>query len=98
MIIKKGFIKDIPKDMELENVMQQLNSDNHNKHSAAFQVTAAVRLKMRLKETNEETEGKRWVWKKSRAVCLTFRTKELPPHEQNDPKVPIHFTDRLCQS
>jgi hypothetical protein len=29
MVIKKGVIKDIPEDMELENLMQQLNSDNH---------------------------------------------------------------------
>jgi hypothetical protein len=32
MFIKKGVIKDVPEDMELENLMKQLNSDNHNKH------------------------------------------------------------------
>jgi hypothetical protein len=66
--------------MELENFMQQLNSDNHNKHPFPFQVIDAVRRKMRVKEPNEETEGERWGWKNLRAVCLTFRTKELPPH------------------
>jgi hypothetical protein len=35
---------------------------------------------MRVKETNEETERERWVWRESRAVWLTFRTKELPLH------------------
>jgi hypothetical protein len=40
----------------------------------------AVRLKMRVKETIEGTEGERWVWKESRAVCLTFRTKDLHSH------------------
>jgi hypothetical protein len=77
---KKGVIKDVPEDMELENLMQQLNSDNHKIHLIPFQVTNAVRLKMRVKETNEETEGEIWVWKEPRAVYLTFRTKELPPH------------------
>jgi hypothetical protein len=80
MLIKTGVIKDVPEDMELKNLMQQLNLDNHNKNPIPFQITDAVRLKKRVKETNEETEGERWVWKKSRAVCLTFRTKELPPH------------------
>jgi hypothetical protein len=32
MAIKKGVIKDVPKDMELENLTQQLNSNNQNKH------------------------------------------------------------------
>jgi hypothetical protein len=32
MVIKKGVNKDVPKDMDLENLMQQLNSDNHDKH------------------------------------------------------------------
>jgi hypothetical protein len=32
------------------------------------------------KETNEETKEERWVWKESRAECLTFRIKESPPH------------------
>jgi hypothetical protein len=32
MVIKKGVIKDVPENMELENLMQQVNSDNHNKH------------------------------------------------------------------
>jgi hypothetical protein len=43
--------------MELENFMQQLNSVNHNKHPITFETIDAVRLKMRIKETNEETEG-----------------------------------------
>jgi hypothetical protein len=66
--------------MELENFMQHLNSNNRNKHSIPFQVIDAVRLKMRVKEMKEETEGERWGWKESRAACLTFRTKELPSH------------------
>jgi hypothetical protein len=28
MIIKKGVLKDVPEDMELENLTQQLHSDN----------------------------------------------------------------------
>jgi hypothetical protein len=82
MVIKKEVTKDASEDMELENLMQQLNSNNHNKHPIPFHVTDAVRLKMRVKETNEETEGERWGWKKLKAVCLTFRTKELPSHVQ----------------
>jgi hypothetical protein len=35
---------------------------------------------MSVTETDEEREGKRWLWKELRAVCLTFRNKELPPH------------------
>jgi hypothetical protein len=80
MVIKKGVIKDVPEDMELGNLTQQLNSDNQNKHPTTFQVIDAVRFKLRVKETNEETKEERSVWKESRAVCLTFRIKELPPH------------------
>jgi hypothetical protein len=80
MVINKGVIKEVSKDKELENLMQQLNSDNHNKHPIPFQIIDTVRLKVTVKEKNEETKGERWVWKESRAVCLTFRTKELPPH------------------
>jgi hypothetical protein len=29
MVIKKGVIKHVPEDMELEKLMQRLNSDNH---------------------------------------------------------------------
>jgi hypothetical protein len=47
--------------MELENLTQQLNSDNQNKHRIAFQVIDAFRLKMRVKETNEKTKEERWV-------------------------------------
>jgi ribosomal silencing factor RsfS len=56
--------------MELENLMQQFNSDNH-KHSIPFQVTDAAKLNVIVKETNEETEKERWVLKESRAICLT---------------------------
>jgi hypothetical protein len=80
MVIKKGVIKDAPEDMELENLTQQHNSDNQNKHPIAFQIIDAVRLKMRVKETNKETKEEKWIWKESRVVCLTFRIKELPPH------------------
>jgi hypothetical protein len=66
--------------MELENLMQHLNSDNQNKHPVPFQVIDAVRLKMRVKETNEETKEESWIWKQSRAVCLAFKVEELPPH------------------
>jgi hypothetical protein len=38
MVIKKRVIKDVPEDMELENLMQQLNSDNHNRLLIPFQV------------------------------------------------------------
>jgi hypothetical protein len=60
-VIKNGVIKDVPEDMELENFMQQLNSDNRNKHPIPFQVIDAVSLMMRVKETNEETKEERWV-------------------------------------
>jgi ribosomal protein L19 len=53
MVIKKGVIRDISENLELENSTQQLNSDNQNKHLIPFQVTDAVRLKMRVKEKNE---------------------------------------------
>jgi hypothetical protein len=76
MVIKRGVIKDVPENMELENLMQQLNLDNHNKYPTTFQIIAAVRLMMRVKETNEETKGERWVWKGRRAVYFTFTTKE----------------------
>jgi hypothetical protein len=65
--------------MELDYFMQQLNSDNHNKNAIPFEIIDAVRLKMRAKETNEKPEAERWVWKESRAVCLTFRNNELSP-------------------
>jgi hypothetical protein len=78
MVFKKGVIKYVSEDMELENLTQQLNSGNQIKHLIPFQVTDAVRLKMRVEETKKETEGERWVWKESRAVRLAFRTKELP--------------------
>jgi hypothetical protein len=39
MVIKKGVIKDVPEDMELENLMQLLNLDNHNKYVIPFQIT-----------------------------------------------------------
>jgi hypothetical protein len=56
--------------MELENMMQHLNLYNRNKHPIPFQIIDAVRLKMRVKETNEETRGEGWVWKELRAVCF----------------------------
>jgi hypothetical protein len=69
-VIKMGVIKDVPKDMELENFMQQLNSDNHNKQPIPFQIIDAVILKMRVTEMMEETEGERWVWKELTTVCF----------------------------
>jgi hypothetical protein len=60
VVIKKGVIKGVPEDRELENMIQQLNSDDQNKHLIPFKVIDAVRLKMRDKEPNEETEGERW--------------------------------------
>jgi hypothetical protein len=50
LVFKKGAIKDIPEDVELKNLTQQLNSDNHNKHPITFQIIDAVRIKMRVKE------------------------------------------------
>jgi hypothetical protein len=49
MVIEKGDIRDVAADMELENLIQPLNSDNHNKHPIYFQITNAVRLKIRVK-------------------------------------------------
>jgi hypothetical protein len=60
-VIQKGVIKDEPENKELENLMQQLNSDNHNKYPIPFHVIDAVKLKTRVKKKNEETEGERWV-------------------------------------
>jgi hypothetical protein len=74
MVITKGAIKMYQKDM------QQLNSDSRNKHPIHFHITDAVRLKMKVKDMNEETEVERWAWKESRAVRLTFRSKDFPPH------------------
>jgi hypothetical protein len=45
--------------MELENLMQKLNSDDHNTHPIPFHITDAVRLKMRVKETNEKNRGRK---------------------------------------
>jgi hypothetical protein len=59
MATKKGVSKDVPEDMELENLMQQLNSDNHNKHPIPFHFTYAVRLKKRVKETHEKKRGRK---------------------------------------
>jgi hypothetical protein len=67
MVIGKGVIKDAPEDMELEHLTQQLNSDNQKRHPIPFQVTDAVRLKMGVKETSEETKEEKCVWKESRA-------------------------------
>jgi hypothetical protein len=64
--------------MELENLMQQLNSDNHNKHPIPFQINDTVRLKIRVKETNEESKGERWVWKELRAVCRQLDLRNCP--------------------
>jgi hypothetical protein len=49
MVVKKGVIKDVPEDMELTNLMEQLNLDNHNKHAMLYHVTDSVRHKMRVK-------------------------------------------------
>jgi hypothetical protein len=48
------------------------------KHPTPLQVSDAVGLKMRVEETNEETKEEKWVWKESKAVCLTCKIKELP--------------------
>jgi hypothetical protein len=52
MVTKKGVIKDVPTDMNLENLTQQLKSVDKKKHPITFQVIDAVRLKMRVKEAN----------------------------------------------
>jgi hypothetical protein len=68
MAIKKGVNKDAPEDMELENLMEQLNPDNHNKHPISFQIIDATRLNMRVKETNEETKGENGRGKSRREI------------------------------
>jgi hypothetical protein len=45
IVVKKGVIKDVPDDMKLANLMQQLNSDNRKKHPILFQIIDAVKLK-----------------------------------------------------
>jgi hypothetical protein len=62
--------------MELENLMQQHKSDNRNKYPIPFQVMDAVRLKMRVNEMNEETEGERWGVE--RVECSMF---DILPYE-----------------
>jgi hypothetical protein len=44
MVIKKGVIKDLPEDMELDKLTQRLNSDNQNTHLIPLQVIDAARL------------------------------------------------------
>jgi hypothetical protein len=61
MVNKDEVIKNVPDDMELKNLTQQLNSDNLKKHPITFQNIDAARLKMRVKETNEGIEGERLV-------------------------------------
>jgi hypothetical protein len=39
MAIKKGVIKNVPEDLELEHLMQQLNLDNHNKPHTSRSLT-----------------------------------------------------------
>jgi hypothetical protein len=58
-----GVIKGAPEDIELEHLTQQLNANNQNRYPLPYQIIVAVRLKMRVKETNEETKELRWVWK-----------------------------------
>jgi hypothetical protein len=47
IVIKKRVTKDIHEDMELNNLMQQLNLDNQNKHSIPFQVSDTVEETMK---------------------------------------------------
>jgi hypothetical protein len=58
MVMKKGLIKDVPEGMELENLMQQLNSDNRNKRPISFQIINAVRLKMKSKKRRKNPREK----------------------------------------
>jgi hypothetical protein len=66
MVIKSGMKRDMPEDMELE-ILKQRNSDNHNKHPIRSQIIYAVRLKMRVKEKNEEGDREMLTWNESRA-------------------------------
>jgi hypothetical protein len=59
MVIKRGVVTHVPEDMELENLMQQLNSDNQNTQPISFHVIDAVRLKTSVKESNEENKGEK---------------------------------------
>jgi hypothetical protein len=54
MVIKQGVIKDVLEDIEIENLIQQLNSDNHNKHPIPFQIIDAVRLKSQRDERRNQ--------------------------------------------
>jgi hypothetical protein len=61
-VIKKGVITvitDVREDIDLQNLMQHLNSDSHKKQPIPFQINDAVRLKMRIKETTEEPKGRK---------------------------------------
>jgi hypothetical protein len=65
-------------------VTQKLNSDNQNKHPIPFQVIDAVSLKMRVKETKEETKEEKWVRKESRAVRSPNEALEILLELYND--------------
>jgi hypothetical protein len=56
VVIKKGIIKDVPEDMDLESFMQQLNSDNHNKQRIPFQMNDALGLRESKRRTKKPRE------------------------------------------
>jgi hypothetical protein len=56
IFIGNRVIKVLTEGMDLENLMQPLNSDNRNKHHIALLNTDGVRLQMRAKVKIEETE------------------------------------------
>jgi hypothetical protein len=56
MVIKKGVIKDVPEEIDLDKLTQQLNADNQNKHPIPFQVIDAVRLKMTKHQMGQRTK------------------------------------------
>jgi hypothetical protein len=89
MVIKKKVIKDVPEDMELENLTQQLNSGNENKNPITFQVIDAVTLKMKVKETSEGTKEEKLIWKESRAVCLSLELRNCSLTNVFDMKIEV---------
>jgi hypothetical protein len=54
----------------------------HIQHPHTLQVIDTLILEMRERERERRIMKmkERWAWKGSRAVCLTFRTEELPPY------------------
>jgi hypothetical protein len=57
--------------MDINILVRQLNNNNNNKHSHQMQILDVYRLRMKVREKEERSEGRKTSWKDSRAVCQT---------------------------